>query len=53
MFRKNYYYLNIDSFFDGKWFDMNGEIVRFVVNGYNNVIDLEVYMVKGNYYFYF
>lgn len=49
--RKNYYQLNTDSFFDGKRFDMKGERAQSVANGHNNVIELEVYLVKGNFYF--
>lgn len=47
----NYYNLETSSLLDGHRFDMKGETAQSVANGHNNVIDLEVYHVKGQKFF--
>lgn len=45
---EGFYVLYTSSFFDGENFDKKGETVDSVASSHNNVIDLEVYQVKGN-----
>lgn len=46
----NQYNMRIDNFFSGRFYNIGSEDMKFIINGYNNVIDLEVYMVEGNSY---
>lgn len=39
--------MNIEKLFDGSYYVIGSVNFKLIVNGYNNVVDLEVYLVKG------
>lgn len=39
--------MSIINLFSGKFYNIGREDMKFIINGYNNVIDLEVYVVEG------